>query len=86
MKKRFAVGLVVLLGACDAAPERITAPDDARRGGFTIGTGNRSDAHELPADSTVTMDVMTSETCLDERGGFTYGSGNLVDVPACPRS
>lgn len=84
MKKLGGVLLVVLLGACDAAPERITAPEDARRGGFTYGSGNRSDNSVLLApDTTVTLDVTTTETqCVEERGPGTYGGGHLID-PQC---
>ena len=87
MKKVCGVLLVVLLGACDAAPERITTPGEPRRGGGMLGSGNLTDAATPTADSTATttMDVVTSETqCVEERGGHMLGSGNRVDASVCP--
>lgn len=88
MKKRGAVLLVALLGAgtagCDGALERISAPDEARRGGNMYGGGNRTDGGVVAPDSTMTTNSTADDApCLEERGGGMFGGGNLTEVPDC---
>lgn len=59
------------LAACGGSSPAITAPEGARfDGGYTIGSGHRSDSTTL---STQTTD---SDSTVTTRGGHTLGSGS----------
>lgn len=60
------------LSACSQSP--LLAPESPRfDGGYTYGSGNRTDSTTVVVSST---DTTTEDGTTTERGGHTGGSGN----------
>ena len=65
--------LGLALAACGDSSPALIAPDTVRLdGGYTLGSGHRSDSTTTTTSSTTTE----SDTTSTERGGHTLGSGS----------
>ena len=76
--------LLLLLGcafiaACTDSPTTAAPADPAFDGGWTIGSGGRSDTTSAPPSSAA--DGGETLCATNERGGWTIGSGGATQTP-----